>query len=52
MGGTAQQVPNPFNELDIYLTNFGLATFNGKDAIGADCSPVILIDNIRVIPGE
>ena len=50
MGGAKQKVPNTFNELDIYLTNFGLETFNGKDAIGTDCNPVILIDNIRVVP--
>jgi hypothetical protein len=52
MGGANQQVSNTFNELDIYLTNFGLSTFNGKDAIGTDCNPVILIDNIRVVPNE
>jgi hypothetical protein len=52
MGGANQNVANTFNELDIYLTNFGLTEFNGKDAIGTDCDPIILIDNIRVVPGE
>ncbi|MDR2057395.1 MAG: glycan-binding surface protein [Dysgonamonadaceae bacterium] len=50
MGGSLQQLPNTFNNLDIYLTNFGLEKFNEKDAVGTNCDPVILIDNIRVVP--
>lgn len=40
-------LPGNYGALLIYVYNRGRA-----DAVGTDCSPVMLIDNVRVIPGE
>jgi hypothetical protein len=47
--GAGAEVPlsTAFGALGISVHNRGNAAWNG-----ADCSPVILIDNVRVIPGE
>jgi hypothetical protein len=47
--GAGAEVPLPtaFGALGISVHNRGNAAWSG-----ADCSPVILVDNIRVVPGE
>lgn len=46
-GADLEKIPTHFGALNIYIYNRGRA-----DAVGTDCSPVILIDNVRVVPGE
>ena len=46
-GADLEKIPTHFGALNIYIYNRGRS-----DAVGTDCSPVILIDNVRVVPGE
>ncbi|MDR0421516.1 MAG: glycan-binding surface protein [Proteiniphilum sp.] len=41
------QIPAHFGSMNIYIFNRGRA-----DAVGTACDPVILIDNVRVVPGD
>jgi hypothetical protein len=47
--GAGEEVPltTAYGSLGISVHNRGNAKWSG-----ADCSPVILIDNVRVVPGE
>ncbi len=46
-GTDLEKIPTHFGALNMYIYNRGR-----EDATGTDCSPVILIDNVRVVPGE
>lgn len=46
-GTDLEKIPTQFGSLNMYIYNRGRT-----DAVGTDCSPVILIDNVRVVPGE
>ena len=46
-GADLKMIPSHYGSLNMYIYNRGRA-----DAVGTDCNPVILIDNVRVVPGE
>ncbi|RNC66203.1 glycan-binding surface protein [Proteiniphilum sp. X52] len=46
-GEDLEKIPTHYGSLNMYIYNRGRT-----DAAGTDCDPVILIDNVRVVPGE